>query len=317
MRLLREQHNKRRRRSIIKYLALIYYGTLSVHQCEVSVRFGHAPLVSYFIYGGYSGGYGGYSGDMRSELEYAIHHGSIPLLDILMAEYRITSHAVNDIAMVSNIQFMPIFLSRYTLSQSDLNHALVCACERGPVETVLLLIQKGADMEYKKGWPLRTASIHGRIAVAVTLLSAGATPTKQAMKRAIRYGYTGMCLLLMSAGLKLPENCLRVAAGGGHAELVKVLLFSGIPVDYDNGCALKNACAYSRTDVLIVLLEAGARIGLESTMNNVTLDYNPQTLIALLKYNKDLAKLVTRETLQRARDSGRKKSVDAVMAALS
>lgn len=292
----------------MQYLAVTFSQPITRDLCELSIIRNHTPLASYGISANVN---------LSHTLEFVIDHENDNLFDMLLSEYRLTMYAVHQIAQTSDTRFIRKFFRYYRLSKEHLGSALVSACEAGRVETASLLIRRGADVNVDYSWPLGAASQRGHFDVICTLLKAGSHITKKAIKLT---AYSGCipAFLLLSTGITVPEKCLKIAAERGRSELVIILLFYGIPVDYNNGIALMSACIHDKANVALILLQAGARVSIARAMNRIILHDNCNTLIEMLRYNKEFAKLITPETMARATaDPDYSEGVLAIQKALS
>jgi ankyrin repeat protein len=107
--------------------------------------------------------------------------------------------------------------------------ALHNAARGGSLPVMRLLISRGADIHAKDatGANAVTYAAESPNAEAVRfLLDAGATPDARALEAACTRGRKDSIVLLLDAGL--PRNAgMLAAAGGGHGEVVQLLLESG------------------------------------------------------------------------------------------
>jgi ankyrin repeat protein len=161
---------------------------------------------------------------------------------------------------------------------------LMIAARDGNLAKVQELLSKGHNVNERnkrdEATPLIFASSAGRTEVVRVLLKRGADPRLCAwgntcpMWWATRSGSYETVKLLLESGADvnkqpspstLESPTLQIAAGGGLADLVKLLLDHGIKIDYTNyfeeNTALVSAVVQGHADVAQLLIERGANLG--------------------------------------------------------
>ncbi|CVK98682.1 uncharacterized protein FMAN_08502 [Fusarium mangiferae] len=147
-----------------------------------------------------------------------------------------------------------------------LNPAMHIAAEFGHLETVALLIRKGADVnaEGKDNNVLCTAVIAGHLDVVAFLAKEGAdldarqSWVDNALELACRFGRLDIIELLIKQGadVKPQSNALSHACLGDDLNIVKLIVDKGADVN----TGLGSACSNGRLNIVIFLLEKGAEI---------------------------------------------------------
>lgn len=143
-----------------------------------------------------------------------------------------------------------------------------------------LLLEKGAKINAKAGWPLHAAAAQGHLDVLQELLDRGANVNTivinedfdegTALQAACKYGHTEIVELLLKHGadpnlgggeLAYP---LVAATFGGEEKITELLLESGAKVNVfgtvDRSTPLINAAMWLPIDSVKLLLEAGAEV---------------------------------------------------------
>ncbi|SCV59497.1 uncharacterized protein FFFS_14066 [Fusarium fujikuroi] len=157
--------------------------------------------------------------------------------------------------------------SRFVMKELwKLNPAMHIAAEFGRLETVALLIHKGADVnaEEKDHNVLCTAVIAGHLDVVALLAQEGADLEAQrpwasnALQLACRSGRLDIMELLIKQGAEVnPQSSVLSDACLGHdLNIVKLLVDEGADVNTGLGMA----CINGQLDIVMFLLEKGAEI---------------------------------------------------------
>jgi ankyrin repeat protein len=157
-------------------------------------------------------------------------------------------------------------------------HALAAAAWGGHTAIAGLLIDKGAQIDSPYGTgltPLMEASARGHLETVRLLLSKGADVNAQTwatpLKKAAEYGHTEVVRLLLDKGadvnekLKDGSTALRWAAIAGHIDVVKLLLDRGADVHAkaeDGSTALMWAAVTGHFDLVTLLKGHGAELTL-------------------------------------------------------
>lgn len=127
----------------------------------------------------------------------------------------------------------------------SLIHSLVWVTMTGRVETVRVLIEKGADVNVStySGTPIQVAARSGYTTIAKLLIAAGAdvdarSRISTSLFDAIKYGHFDIALELIAAGAdpnRTPTYggvpAMAIAAVQGSAEVIRALLAAGAEVD--------------------------------------------------------------------------------------
>lgn len=145
-----------------------------------------------------------------------------------------------------------------------LHAALPKAAERGHLEVVRYLLEKGANAHEDDDLALCQAAEAGDLTVVDCLLEAGADARKlvdYSLSLIAGNGYLLVMERLMSAGADFHtfgESALRAAAESGQLAAVQCLIDDGAWVDAGCGAALYGAVKHGRLAVTQCLLAAGA-----------------------------------------------------------
>lgn len=159
--------------------------------------------------------------------------------------------------------------------EKELNESLIKASIEGRIEDARLLLDKGADLNFKdaregmaNSTPLGYAAYYGHTDLARLFLSRGANPNIAA--------HGGWTPLLISSV-------------EGNVELVKATLGAGADVDAKNseGFTALHLCALKgREDIAILLLENGAVLSVKNDQGETPLDaatrMKHESMVALL-----------------------------------
>jgi len=158
---------------------------------------------------------------------------------------------------------------------------LVAACQSDSLDVVKLVLDKGSNVDYRRGIPLMVASVRGHPEIIRALLDAGAdinvTPSgfdgKTPLMGACDFGRAEAVALLLDRGAdidaKTPKGltALMITVKGSWSnpqfEVVKLLLRRGANVklkDEGGHDALSWACAEGRPEAVELLVDGGADI---------------------------------------------------------
>ncbi|KAL8718670.1 MAG: hypothetical protein Q9225_004223 [Loekoesia sp. 1 TL-2023] len=173
-------------------------------------------------------------------------------------------------------------------------NALQAASAGGHEKTVLLLLEKGADINAQGGYfgnTLYAASVRGHEKTVQLLLEKGADISLEngpyfgnALRGASVGGYEKTVQLLLKTGIDVNVqggcefgNALQVASAGGHEKTVQLLLENGADVNiqgnYHFGNALRAASAGGHEKTVQLLLEKEADISMTNSYGRTALSY--------------------------------------------
>ncbi|KAE8553411.1 hypothetical protein EYB25_004793 [Talaromyces marneffei] len=159
--------------------------------------------------------------------------------------------------------------------------SLQWACERGHIEIVQLLLEKGGDVNAEGGEygnALQAAAQGGYLDIVRLLLEKGADVNAEggeygnALQAAAQGGYLDIVRLLLEEGADVNAeggehgNALQAAAQGGYLDIVRLLLEKGADVNAEGGeygNALQAAAQGGYLDIVRLLLEKGADVNAE------------------------------------------------------
>ena len=115
--------------------------------------------------------------------------------------------------------------------------ALSYACDKGHVEVVRLLIERGADVNVKDTFygevPLGWALSHGHVEVVKLLLDKGADGIERALMSGVQTGKVDVVKVVVEKGGIKPEtlnNALQRASSTGNKEIIDLLKKAGAVV---------------------------------------------------------------------------------------
>jgi ankyrin repeat protein len=148
---------------------------------------------------------------------------------------------------------------RHGADRVSRNEAFVEAACSGSIESMELLLQRGANIHYEKGLALECAAGKGQVAVVERLLQRGARihpHGANAIRWASLNGHTEVVEVLIRHGAPIRAVALRDAISGGHSATADLLLRNG--AHYNRGKALWIAAEEKDSATLEVLLRYGA-----------------------------------------------------------
>lgn len=237
----------------------------------------------------------------KSDLQVAIEYGRLDIAQLLLQFKAV----ITDELFNATVRSGPIETVRFLLdngaSVGDDNHqktALQVAINRGSLDMVILLLQRGAnitdatmDTAIRKGkigiirillennadvnndWgnklALLTAVQGGRIDVVILLVQYKAKINGESFHTSIRHGYVDIVRLLLVNDVDVNSvheglSALHVAVTSGHLDVVKVLLHYGADVEYygpsQSRTPLQSAAGFGRLDLTELLLDYNADI---------------------------------------------------------
>ena len=145
------------------------------------------------------------------------------------------AHAVKlkKVGLAEDVETVKLLLDRGADIHACEDYALRRASDKGHTETVKLLLDRGADIHACEDYALRWASDNGHIETVKLLLDNGADV----------HAYD--------------DEALCWASENGHTETVKLLLEHGADVHVHDDCALRWASENGHTETVKLLLEHG------------------------------------------------------------
>lgn len=184
-------------------------------------------------------------------------------------------------------------------NERTLSEALAPAAYNGRLEAVRLLLDKGADPNFKDGQPLKSASFNGHLGVVKLLMERGAdvkADSGKALANAVRGGHAGVAKLLLEAGAEIVPNqrgffqaALIPSAKEGHTDMVKLLLDKGVDVNARFGAfqrtALMNAAEKGHEETVKILLQGGAEVNVKDKYGRTALMDADRKVLGLLLDN--------------------------------
>ena len=200
--------------------------------------------------------------------------------------------ACETISNLNNTQSIQDRESELNLNNPEVNMNLITAAQQGDTETVVQLLEQGADVHAtnERGvTALIAAAYQNHVAIAEMLIDAGADVNVQDVTQQSAYlistsdGYLELLQLTLDAGADVHSldsyngTGLIRAADRGHVEIIEKLLETEIDIDHINRLgwtALLEAIILGdgglrHTEVVRLLVEAGAAINLADS-NGVT-----------------------------------------------
>ena len=160
-------------------------------------------------------------------------------------------------------------------------NALQAASRRGHVQTIRILLDKGADVNAHGsfGCALQVASVRGHYQVVQILLDKGANVNTRTggflgspLQAASLKGHTHIVQMLLESGADVDAQCgvlgnaLQAASFGGQIQVVGTLLDSGADVNAqcgEYGNALQAASHKGYNEIVQLLLNRGANVNAE------------------------------------------------------
>jgi ankyrin repeat protein len=173
----------------------------------------------------------------------------------------------------------------------------------GNVETIKLLDEKGVEFildDKLKNTPLTIASKFGQLEMTKYLLDKGldieATNNDQdtPLIVAASSNYFEVSEYLIQKGAKLSESVLYYASCNGNIELIKLIISTGYPLDYENkGYALSGSVENNQEETSKYLLSIGADInwaynGVFNALNRACSDGNLEAVKFLAENGVDI-----------------------------
>lgn len=212
-----------------------------------------------------------------SPLATACRSGHVELVKVLI-EWGADVNLDSSLCYASSKKILPIVENLLKAgANTDLNEALVCACNGKYSEQQLSIVQKlvnaGADVNWEGedyGSPLQKASKNGLLSIVNELLKSGADVNlgekhEPPLTIACAEGHLKVVEELVKAGadvnlVKEVSTPLTVACLNGHSDVVKMLIIAGADVNLAVGKHSPLSIAYRccNEDVINVLREAGA-----------------------------------------------------------
>ena len=144
--------------------------------------------------------------------------------------------------------------------------ALRCSAEKGYLEVVKYLIEKGSDIHAENDYALRYSAMNGHLEVVKYLIEVGAdihALIDYALTLSANNGHLEVVKYLIEAGADVHANhdlALRWSANNGHLEVVKYLIEKGADLHADNDYTLRWSAEEGHLEVVKYLIEKGANI---------------------------------------------------------
>lgn len=236
------------------------------------------------------------------------------ILFILMLAGGCTSERYTELMNASRDGNIPAVIRVLERKETNINQlstqgksALMFAASNGQLDTVKLLIERGADPLIKDNFGTTAtiiAATTGSTEVVKLLLKHGGDPTTKdssggsALDNAVFYGHTETVKALLSATKKLSDEnsaeLLMVSAGLGRMGIVEALLDYGINpniIGLKQRTALIAAVAFDQIEAVRLLLSRKANIALKDSEGKSAVD------IAKEKGNKEIIQLLADASL--------------------
>ena len=251
---------------------------------------------------------------MSSALEFAMNYESLPLskrFDLKGTNNMTRRNVIGkdedpDLSSLAGY----VNSNNYNIVDPDTGFTpLINASIDGKIPIVRVLLDRGADLEYREGTRLRSALIlaaqYGQHAVVEHLLYRGAMVNRTdkydmtALMHASKEGHFQSVIHLMNRGALMNisdekgYNALHYAARSGHKEILDYLVEAGGAVEIrdtipDEGkTALHLAAQYARNECVKLLLEKGAKVNRRSSVQKVT-----ALMLACKEGNKSTASIL-------------------------
>jgi len=152
-----------------------------------------------------------------------------------------------------------------TLSQSDLDDVLIAAARVGDADTVVRLLNRGADIHSRDDWPLQLAAEKGCVETVTLLLGRGAKLNAFALSGGAASGVREVLAKLLEAGgakgrVGLATKALGAATEKGHTDIVELLLTHCTDLTAKLDELLERAAIHGRTAIASLLIERGANV---------------------------------------------------------
>ncbi|KAJ3337694.1 hypothetical protein HDU93_000701 [Gonapodya sp. JEL0774] len=153
--------------------------------------------------------------------------------------------------------------------------ALIEACSTGHLETVKMLLDRGADIHFQHDGALRMASRCGNVEIVQLLLSKGANLEPReynvegcsALCEAAEFGRSEVVLELLSHGADIhvfEDYPLLVATVRDHLDTVRLLLSKGADVGTRDNEAICVAAQLGLVEMMCLLLDRGADVNAQN-----------------------------------------------------
>ncbi|KAK4158892.1 hypothetical protein QBC43DRAFT_223261 [Cladorrhinum sp. PSN259] len=162
-----------------------------------------------------------------------------------------------------------LFLGAKQPCQSCRDEGLVKAVLKGSARNLRLLLEKGADAEFKNGAALQRAMTDGRQDLVAALIASKKPPSSQSLDGALDIAYRSArmandkakkywmmerCLQAGAAGVKT-NQALADACKEGQEDLIDLLLAHNASVNHDSGKAIRFAVTSKQPALLTKLLQ--------------------------------------------------------------
>ncbi len=179
------------------------------------------------------------------------------------------------------------FVTGKKLKQKDIDEMLRDTAERGYLDVVEFLLEKGVDIHALDDAALRSASYFGRLEMVKYLLEKGANihaNDDEALIWASTQGHLDVVKYLLEQGADMNANDDAAIKGAiKHLEIVKYLLDQGADIN----AAMKGAIGNRHISVIKYLLDQGADINAAKKWTlNYPSNYMNNVLRYIIKYQK-------------------------------
>ena len=162
-----------------------------------------------------------------------------------------------------------LFLGANQPCQTCLDEGLVKAVAKGSARNVRLLLDKGADAEFREGAALQVAMIDARQDLIAAIIGSSKPPSSHTLDTVLDIAYRNNLLVRDKAKQHwMVEQCLRAGAAGvktnqvladactaGQDNLIDLLLAHNASVDYNTGAAIQIAVTRQQPALLKKLLQ--------------------------------------------------------------
>jgi hypothetical protein len=157
------------------------------------------------------------------------------------------------------------FVSRI-IDNIDINEIFINVAELGYLETVKILINRGADIHIDNDEAIRWASLNGHLEIVKFLFGKGAdihADNNCAIRMASKNGHFEIVKFLFDKNADIHADndyAIRLASSNGHLKIVKFLFGKGANIHSNNDYAIRWSSVNGHLDVVKFLFGKGADI---------------------------------------------------------